>query len=132
MGGVSRVVQGSGLSERMQAFFEQERAKKAALCGKVMEAIDAYIKRYDVRGIDRLKASASDVCDGWVTREEIDGLVRGRRLKLFGKAQEPHEVCGSPFSNYWSVELSEKEIQGRYADRLEVRKPPARVRKSAR
>ena len=58
-------------------------------------ALDRYIELHDVRGIDGLKSAASDVCDGWVTRREINALVCGRRLRLLGRARDIDDVCGN-------------------------------------
>ena len=102
------------------SFMERQRAKDAALCTEVMSEIDQYVERYDVRGLDRLAEAASDVCDGWVTRREINALVCGRRLSLVGKPRGVDAVCGAPWS-YWTVCLSEREIRARYPDRLSVK-----------
>jgi|JI6StandDraft_1071083.scaffolds.fasta_scaffold20072_7 hypothetical protein len=124
---MARLVGGAGagpsakLSARMRAWMASQKAEEAALCAKVMESIDRYIELHDVRGIDGLKSAASDVCDGWVTRREINALVCGRRLRLLGRARDIDDVCGN-LSGDWSVHLHEREIQARYADRLTVAK----------
>ena len=89
--------------------------KRDALCARVMEAIDSYIKRHDVRG-PRLADAASDVCDGWVIRSELQPLLDARRLRLVGRSSHGSNICGSPW-NYWTVALTQREIDRRWPDR---------------
>ena len=92
--------------------------KRDELCTRVMQEIDAYIKKYDVRGLAwRIASAASDVCDGWVTRYELQPLLDSRRIRLSGRPYSDSSICGDP-SRYWSVELTAREIQRHYADRL--------------
>lgn len=89
--------------------------KRDALCARVMDEIDSYIKRYDVRG-PRLADAASDVCDGWVIRAELQPLLDARRLRLVGRPSHESNICGSPWS-YWTVALTQREIDRRWSDR---------------
>lgn len=43
--------------------------------------VDEYIRKYDCRG-DQVLAAASDVFDGWLTRKEVEPLVRRRMLTV--------------------------------------------------
>jgi hypothetical protein len=92
------------------------------LCTKVMQEIDAYVERYDIRG-EGIARAASDVCDGWVSRWEIDPLLSGRRLTLEGKPEGFDSVCGNLW-NYWTVSLTRREIEKRYPGRLAERDAP--------
>ena len=91
--------------------------KRDALCTRVMQEIDGYIVRYDVRGQQHLASAASDVCDGWVTRYELQPLLDSRRLRLVGRSREERAICGAPWSD-WTVELTVREIQRRHAARM--------------
>lgn len=92
----------------------------AEICAQVMKEIDAYVERYDIRG-EGIARAASDVCDGWVSRGEIDALICGRRLKLEGKPEGMDSVFGW-LGSYWTVSLTKREIERRYPGRLEERK----------
>ena len=89
--------------------------ERDALCAQAMQAIADYIERYNVRG-ERLDHAASDVCDGWVTRSELQPLFDSRRLCLVGRPDDQSAICGSPW-RYWTVALTRREIERRWPDR---------------
>lgn len=97
---------------------EAKQSDSTAELGKqVMRAIDEYVKRYDLRG-SALRSAAADVCDGWLTRSQLQPLLNARRLRLVGRPDHDDEVCGPPWSYSWTVELTEREKRRRYPDRL--------------
>lgn len=76
-----------------------------------LDAIDRYIRQYDIRG-RTLPEAASDVLDGWAIRDELDDLVRRRlltvvRYRAFERDLPPSCLCGSD----WSVHLTPRAIQ---------------------
>lgn len=95
----------------------QVEKDRADLCEQVMQAIDDYIVSHDIRGL-RLDEAACDVCDGWVTRGELQPLLDARRLRMFGRAGDDDAICGAPYDRYWTVGLTVREMQRRYADRM--------------
>lgn len=81
----------------------KHRIRLPAACTPWLVAVDAYVRRYDIRGAS-LPAAASDVFDGWLVRDELEPLIRRRLLTIVHDRFGPHDagigLCGSGYTVY--------------------------------
>lgn len=87
---------------------------------RLLAELDEEIRRRNRRGQSLVEA-ASDLWDGWKLREELDGLIRHRFLRVI---QLPWE-CDIPKSEIdlrqcgtdWTVDLTDRAVQIFWPDR---------------
>ena len=78
--------------------------------------LDWSIREYNYRGAGLFEA-ASDLFDSWLTRRELDDLIRRRFLLVVkysdGDVLGCRELCGST----WSVDLTKRAIRAFWPER---------------
>lgn len=81
--------------------------------------IDDCIRRYDMRGVDRLLHAASDALDGLVYGRELDDLCRRGLLRIVkdGPGADTKRLAG--YDGGWSAQLTERAICALWPDMLE-------------
>jgi hypothetical protein len=83
--------------------------------------IAGHVSRCDIRGpIERFRDVASDSCDGYFYRAELDDLVRRRLLTVVNYNDTDaanrfdRRLCGST----WSVDPTERLVRALWQDRI--------------
>lgn len=105
---------------QQQAIAKRRRTTKPripAACAPMLVAVDAYVRRYEVRG-QSLADAASDVFDGWLIREELEPLIRRRLLAIVHDGCGPYDggigLCGSGYT----VRLTDRAQRSFWPDRV--------------
>jgi hypothetical protein len=89
-----------------------KKPKIRASSAKWFNEIDRYIRQYNLQG-EMVTHAASDVLDGWATREELTDLIKGRLLRVIRFSRDRDSICGGS----WTVGLTDKAIRIFWPDR---------------
>lgn len=84
---------------------------------EALREIDEYVQKYDCRGWS-LRQAASDVLDGWATKEELRPFFRQKLLVIVRHndgERYPSDLCGSD----WTVDFTDRAIRIFWPDRLD-------------
>lgn len=84
--------------------------------------IDRYIREGDCRG-DGLRQAASDVLDGWATKEDLQTFFRQKLMVIvdLGPFYEFPPECDKMCGQRWTVDLTDRAMRIFWPDRMEDR-----------